>query len=128
MGRDGLGDASHDCILLDHNQNHGTSKMSTPAIEENIVFLTRFDIHLITVAIPGMQFIQCLLRDRNQPFFVSLSQYTNEFLLLKKIAQLKIDKLAHTQATREEYLNNGFVALSDTQASADPPVDFPTTR
>ena len=52
VGRDGLLDTRLNGLLLDHDKNHGARQVSTPAVQEHVVLLARFNGHVAAIVEP----------------------------------------------------------------------------
>ena len=81
MRGDGLCDASRHSLPFDHDQNHRAGKVTPVAIQEYIVFLSRLDLHQLTVIKPESKLLDGFLGDGNEALFASFSQYTNELFV-----------------------------------------------
>ena len=111
MGRNGFLDTRILCRILDHDENHYTGKMGTSAVQKDIIFLSGLDFHEIAVDVPQVDFLQCPVRDRHQPFLPSLSQNSDKLILLKDLTDLEIRQLRNTQYAGEKGCDDSLIAL-----------------
>lgn len=112
MRRNGFLDTCSLCLPLHHDEDHDTREVMAAAVEEHIILLTRFDLHLLAVLEPQLQFVDGTVGDRHEPFLVALAHDADEMLIEVQVRQFEVRQFRDPQSTGEERFDNGAVALS----------------
>ena len=86
--------------------------MGATAIEKHIIFLSGFDSHVTTVVEPPAQFLDGALGDRYEALLAALAHDAHELFVEVEVGELEVDELADAQATGEEGLDDGAVAMA----------------
>ena len=112
VGRDGLLDARGDGLPLDHDEDHGTREVVAASVEEHVILLARFDLHLLPVLEPEFQLMDGTVGDGYEAFLVALAYDAHEVLVEVEVGEFEVRQLRDAQSAGEECLNDGAVALS----------------
>ena len=110
--RDRLLDAGGEGLTLDHDEDHDACQMMAAAVEEHVILLAGFDLHLFPVLEPQLQLMDGAVGDRHEPLLVALADDADEMLVEVEIRQLEVRQLRDAQPAGEERLDDGAVALS----------------
>ena len=110
--RDRLLDAGGEGLTLDHDEDHDACQMMATAVEEHVILLAGFDLHLLPVLEPQLQLMDGAVGDGHEPLLVALADDADEMLVEVEIRQLEVRQLRDAQPAGEERLDDGAVALS----------------
>lgn len=113
VGRDGLGDACSLCQLLDDSEDHHTGELGTAAVQKEIIFVMRFDDHLVAALQPETYLLDRDGRQRHKTLFASLAIDTHVAKVEIDIRQFQVDQFGDTETRAIEGLYDGEVAVSE---------------
>ena len=117
--RDGFLYACHCCLLLYHDEYHGASKVGSPSVEKNIIFLAWLYFHVATVIIPQVKLLYGFARNGNKTFLRAFAPDSQKSLIFIDLRKSKVDQFRDTQSARKQNLDDGTVAVSFPLAQVD---------